>query len=125
MLTKLAKSREELHRELWVWVSKNPGLGKDCWPGWGKYDIYYADRMSFLNQCFACGESNGIPVYENIDFDCSTTCPLNWGNGRHCNNSYNTLFRQWEEETDLYKLYVLALKIAFMKWNKKEKNNGK
>lgn len=61
-----------LHRELWMWMSENPGLSKQSWPG-----FYLYPRI--VNSCFACQFSvnrnkEGKPIS-----DCLSHCFLDWG----------------------------------------------
>lgn len=44
--------RKKLHKELWVWLSKNPDKSKIDWPGWKKLreeEFHYGIAL-----CFAC-----------------------------------------------------------------------
>lgn len=71
------------HRELWDWLSKNPGKNKDDWPGWESVNTFSAEFKGKLIpfRCFMCAwyEHNG---------GCYM-CPLD------CNNRFGE-YMAWE-----------------------------
>ena len=63
-----------LCRELWVFISRNPNLGKHMWPRWARNggDV---PECSYL--CPACG------FLRHQELSSCSACILNWTNG-HC-----------------------------------------
>lgn len=59
-----------LHKELWTWMSENPGNWKSEWPGWYNTPIQVA-------HCFACQYKSDIGFAGSKDSKC-ITCPLVW-----------------------------------------------
>ena len=77
---------KHLHKELWHWLSKNPGCIKSDWPRWTRNN---GDIGIVLNWCFACEYS--LSLSDNM---CSV-CPIQAKSGR-CGDD-NSTFAQWEE----------------------------
>lgn len=73
------------HIELWQWLAKNPGKGKEQWPGWEKYK----DEEYPANGCYACQYQLDAMEKDNKDFvinetACNIYCPLIWPEGKTC-----------------------------------------
>ena len=88
------------HKKLWTWLSENPEMGKDDWPGWkvngGEYDKVY--RL-----CFAC---------EFIVDDACCDCPLIWPHNECCTERHG-LYKRWASKCTVTKNRTsLALQIA-------------
>ena len=108
------KDFPRLHKELWIWCSKNPEKKKSEWPEWRKGDLFRT-----IDYCFACEYAN-----KHNDF-----CPLLGG---ICLNGYirvvfkclKGLYRDWQiagEDKDYKKRSEIALVIANLPWQEEEK----
>ena len=87
------------HKALWNWLSKNPEMTKDNWPGWG----FNGGKVAHVkSSCFACGYF-GLKLRAD---DCEV-CPLLWGE-RHCSNG---LYRDWEDAMGIEQ-YEVVSKLA-------------
>jgi len=89
-----------LHRELWDWLSKNPGKEKYDWPGWKIYNMV-------MHQCFCCEYAKTL--VEDSGDRC-VYCPVVWPKetvDEHGNyeevfcygNDYSGLAYLWEDKT--------------------------
>lgn len=103
------------HKEMWIWLARNPKKYKEAWPGWkhngGPYHLVQC-------ACFAC------------EYDLKAThglgsckeCPLIWYKDpaftMSCTYPYMGLFIRWcdAKESHNYKLASkLAWRIAHLK----------
>lgn len=93
------------HRELWDWLSHNPGKIKQDWPGFKKF------KFKVDADCFCCEFNN---YYSE---DCEA-CPLDWSYGSNVDyhgcvrGMYEgrmtcgmTLFSLWDSIKEYYDLY--------------------
>lgn len=75
------------HRRMWRWLSENPKMPKNAWPGWerngGRHPPQFAD-------CFLCSVAGGCQL-----------CPLVWPDGECCVDTRKGrgLFSQWVKES--------------------------
>lgn len=95
------------HKELWDWLSKNPTMDKEQWPGWE----YNGGTYKYAtNSCFACDYSWGA-YSETEEYDPSVLCklcPIKWSGTDDCEKS---IYREWYEA--LYrKRYDKTAKLA-------------
>ena len=105
------KDFPRLHKELWVWCSKNPEKKKSEWPEWEKEYL-----LHIVGSCFACTYAN-----KHNDF-----CPLLGGicdrktlRGVGC---LDGLYTDWCCADKNYKeRSEIALVIANLPWKEKEK----
>ena len=103
------KDFPRLHKELWIWCSKNPEKEKYDWPEWEKEDL-----PGIENFCFACEYATN-----HNDF-----CPLL---GDICDAEVDRpcldgLYRNWcraGENEDYKKRSEIALVIANLPWKEK------
>lgn len=88
------------HRELWDWLSKNPGKGEEEWPRWIHYEGGDLDGGKF--NCFAC-----VYATHNGTLECGN-CPLIWPKGdyRGCEND---IYNDWYSAIDRGSYQVASL----------------
>lgn len=102
----MAKFNHTAHKELWDWLAKNPDKNKYDWPGWG----FNGGKHVATRGCFACKYVVYRYGWDKKD-DCEN-CPLVWPNDIYCDeNSDESLYGAWRNETDLKKRSELARQI--------------
>jgi hypothetical protein len=62
----------DAHRNLWDWLSENPEMDKEDWPGFDIYDEIY-------NECFSC--EYGLQKNEN---NVCGNCFIDWDHTNFC-----------------------------------------
>lgn len=94
----------EKHKELWTWLSKNPGKEKMEWPGWMEFEDFDIDEVEEISECFGCLVKDAFCV------DCSG-CLISWPEEGRCGDN-RSLYSRWaslnsdnmedEEDEDIY-----------------------
>ena len=79
----------ELHRKLWDWLSNNPKMLKEDWPGWSQNGGYYNSGM-VTNECWLCASTQDK---DNNIFDCKL-CPVKWPH-KVCDEFDNSPYNMW------------------------------
>lgn len=74
------------HKELWTWLSENPGKEKYDWPGWKEFDSV---KVAADCYCFACYYNTEAEVHCN-------QCPLDWGESIDC-GSMGSPYQRWDD----------------------------
>jgi len=97
--------RQDLHEELWMWLSRFPLREKMDWPRWSYNG---GDVPECPTDCFAC---ESCPRDTSRDFRDCTRCPLVW-NGDLKDLCLHAEYDRWCHEDNLEKRSRLAMKIA-------------
>lgn len=105
----------EEHRKLWSWLADHPGAHK------ADYLAARCDGDWPYNLCFACEAARLNGSTPNDDL-CSSDwyCPLGGARVVGCEDG---LYNDWHRATSLETRRKLALQIANLPWDGKEKNN--
>lgn len=116
---KIAKSNEELHRELWGWLAET-GKKKDEWPGWyGKDSI----EDAIGNRCFACNEAGWVEVNELLDCE---MCPIIWFTPLEFHGQCQKIdspYRLWEKASSEEVRKYWAAIVRDLPWRSREVKN--
>ena len=103
------------HKELWNWLSENPGSLKTEWPGWGEIEDWDDEIYPYKN-CFACEYlaetmlDQDNPNYALCGETCEKFCPLIWPKGCTC-CARGSIFKEWTNAT-VKKDYETASNLA-------------
>lgn len=99
------KFNHTAHKEMWTWLSENPEMGKDDWPGWN----WSQQRNGYY--CFACSyacehESKDQDWYEISSRLRCPQCPLIWPSNLEEDENclctgYGGLYEIWENSDNL------------------------
>jgi hypothetical protein len=89
------------HKEIWQWLSEDPGREKEDWPGWG-------DSKPIVNDCFACEYRDLTNNHRDCN-DCPLIWPPNRDGSRVCDNDgglWATWFFDAKTESERTKLAI-------------------
>lgn len=85
------KRARALHRALWKWMAKHPGLEKCEWPGWGKHDDLHIAAEA-KNECFACSASMEVYLTTEGNVRICDLCPIHTNAGK-CSHEGSLYYR--------------------------------
>jgi len=111
-----------LHKELWMWLAKNPSKEKTDWP------MFERMTVGIYHSCFAC--HYGRCIVDDTTVNKCDVCPLTWPKKEICvlpldYNKMNesNLFTMWYRTTRVKEGYAnrvrsrLATTIANLPWD--------
>lgn len=96
------------HKEMWIWIAKNPTKHKMDWPGWEKWGSPY---VKISAGCFACQ----YDLEQSMTAISCTNCPLVWSSVPKLNScvaSRDTIYCRFCDARN-NENYRLASKLAW------------
>ena len=105
---RLLKESKKLHRQLWLWLAKNPDMAKKDWPGW----IHNGGPVKETqHDCFLCERYQ----HDKEEF---CDCPIEWSKGDRrygpCEAVDSTFYEWYYCSPDIQERSRLARQIAGM-----------
>lgn len=103
------KRARALHRAIWKWMAKHPGLEKCKWPGWKK-DYALHNVAAIESECFACVASMEMYLANLGDGHECDGCPIRAKAGK-CSRE-DSLYYRIVNCTDLNRRRELCLQMV-------------